>query len=44
LEKLTVHDKYHGNDQIHTASEAGMKISHIGNSVVKTPSRNLYLN
>lgn len=44
LEKLTVHDKYHGNDQIHTASEAGMKISHIGNSVVKTRSRNLYLN
>ncbi len=43
LEKLTVRDKYHGNDQIHT-SGAGMEISHIGNSVVKTPIRNLYLN
>nr|AAT85031.1 putative polyprotein [Oryza sativa Japonica Group]ABF96679.1 retrotransposon protein, putative, Ty1-copia subclass [Oryza sativa Japonica Group] len=43
LDKLTVRDKYHGNDQVHTASGAGMEISHIGNSVVKTPSRNLHL-
>jgi hypothetical protein len=28
LEKLAVHDKYHGNNQIHTASGSGMNISH----------------
>ncbi|WVZ51377.1 hypothetical protein U9M48_002529 [Paspalum notatum var. saurae] len=44
LEKITVRDKYKGHDQIHTASGAGMKISHIGHSVVKTPTRNLHLN
>jgi hypothetical protein len=32
------------NDQIHTASGAGMKISHIGHTIVPTSSRNLYLN
>ncbi|WVZ51499.1 LOW QUALITY PROTEIN: hypothetical protein U9M48_002643 [Paspalum notatum var. saurae] len=42
LEKLTVRDKYKGHDQIHTASGAGMKISHIGYFVVKTPTRNLH--
>ena len=44
MKKLTVREKYHRHDQIHTASGAGMEITHIGNSVVKTPSRNIYLN
>lgn len=44
LEKLTIHDKYNGKDQIHTASGAGMNISHIGYSTVHSPSRNLHLN
>jgi histone deacetylase 1/2 len=44
LEKLTTKDKYNGNEQIHTASGAGMDISHIGNTVVHTPSnRNIHL-
>jgi hypothetical protein len=43
LEKLTARDKYHGNDQIHTANGAGMEIKHIGHSIVHTPSRNLHL-
>jgi hypothetical protein len=30
LEKLTVHDRYRGNDQIHTANGAGMNICRIG--------------
>jgi hypothetical protein len=30
LEKMTVRDKYGGQDQVHTASGAGMKISNIG--------------
>jgi hypothetical protein len=33
-----------GNDQIHTSSGAGMKISHIGHAIVLTSSRNLHLN
>jgi hypothetical protein len=44
LEKLAVRDKYHGGDQIHTASGSGMKIKHIGHSLVHTPTRNLHLN
>ena len=44
LDKLTVREKYKGNDQIHAANGAGMEIKHIGHSVVSTPSRNLYLN
>ncbi|WVZ90814.1 hypothetical protein U9M48_037076 [Paspalum notatum var. saurae] len=44
LDKLTIRDRYKGHNQIHTASGAGMNISHIGHSVVKTPSRDLHLN
>jgi hypothetical protein len=44
LEKLEVHDKYHGNDQIHTASGSGMNISHIGHNTIHTPCRQLQLN
>jgi histone deacetylase 1/2 len=44
LEKLTAKDKYHGNDQVHTASGACMRISHIGKSFVCTPNRDLVLN
>jgi hypothetical protein len=43
LEKLAIHDKYNGNDQIHTANGAGMNIRHIGQSTVRTPIRNLQL-
>jgi hypothetical protein len=43
LEKLSVHDRYKGGDQIQTASGAGMEVSHIGHSVIKIPYRNLYL-
>jgi hypothetical protein len=39
LEKLTVKNKYHGSDQIHTANGTGMDISHIGHTTVHTPSR-----
>jgi hypothetical protein len=39
-----VRDKYKGNDQIHTASGASMKISHIGHAIVPTSSRNIHLN
>lgn len=44
LDKLAVREKYTAGDQIHTASGAGMDIHHIGHTVVRAPSRNLYLN
>ena len=44
LEKMTVHDKYNGNDQIRTANGAGMNINHIGHAIVHTPSHPLHLN
>jgi hypothetical protein len=44
LDKLTMHDRYNGNDQIHAANGAGMEISRIGKSIVPTPSRNRVLN
>jgi hypothetical protein len=44
LERLIVRDKYHDNDQIHTASGSGMNISHIGHNTIHTPCRQLQLN
>jgi hypothetical protein len=38
-----VREKYHGQDQIHTADESGMHISHIGNSIIPTPLRDIHL-
>jgi histone deacetylase 1/2 len=43
LEKLTVRDKYHGNEQVHTTSGSGIKISYVGRSLFHTPDRNLIL-
>jgi histone deacetylase 1/2 len=44
LEKVTVRDKYRGQEQVHTANGAGMKINHIGHSIIKTPTRHIHLN
>jgi histone deacetylase 1/2 len=44
LEKLTVRDKYRGGDQVHVANGSGMKISHVGHSIVQSPTRDLHLN
>jgi hypothetical protein len=44
LNKLTMREKYHGNDQIHTASGSGMEIKHVGHTTVPTQSRSLHLN
>ncbi len=44
LDKLTMKEKYNGGEQIHTASGAGMDISHIGHAIVHNPnSRNIHL-
>lgn len=44
LDKLTVKDKYAGNDQVHTASGSGMDINHVGRTIIHTPTHKLYLN
>ena len=38
LEKLALRERYHGNDQIHTASGGDMDIAHIGQSSINSPS------
>jgi histone deacetylase 1/2 len=43
LNKLTIHDKYNGCDRVHTVDGNGMHISHIGHSVLHTPSSPLHL-
>ena len=37
-------EKYHGGEQIHTASGTGMSIRHVGHSVLHAPDRTLALN
>jgi hypothetical protein len=44
LERLTMHDTYLDQDQIHTANRTGMTINRVGNSIIPTPSRDLVLN
>ena len=42
LEKMTMHEKYQGQDQVHTAENGpGMMISHVGKSIIKTPHRDI---
>jgi hypothetical protein len=43
LEKLTVREKYHQQDQVHTASSSDMKISNVGRTILHTPHRRLHL-
>jgi hypothetical protein len=44
LDKLTVHNKYQGGEQVHTTNDAGMEIKHLGKYVISTPCRHLLLN
>jgi hypothetical protein len=44
LEKLTMHERYNGNDQIWVANGAGMDVNHNGKSVIPTSSLLLHLN
>jgi hypothetical protein len=43
LDKLIVRDKYNGTEKVHTASRAGMEISHTGNSFIHTSTHTLEL-
>lgn len=40
---MTVHEKYNGRDQVHTANCSSMLINHVGHSTFHTLSRNLHL-
>jgi hypothetical protein len=44
FDKLAVRDTYNGNDQIYAANGTGMCIKHVGQSIICTPHRNLFLN
>jgi histone deacetylase 1/2 len=44
LEKLTIRDKYHGNDQVHTTSGVGMRINHVGHTTLHSPISKIHLN
>jgi hypothetical protein len=44
LGKLTMHDPYVGNDQIHAANGSGMNITRVGNSIIPIITHNLVLN
>jgi hypothetical protein len=43
LEKLAMHEKYKGKEQIHGTDVAGMRISHISHAVVNTPNYNFII-
>jgi hypothetical protein len=43
LDKLAVKDAYNGNEQIYNTSGSGMRIEHVGESVIHTPYRDLRL-
>ena len=44
LEKMTIRDKYTGNEQVHAANGAGMDISHVGHSTLHSPCSQIHLN
>jgi hypothetical protein len=43
LDKLRVRDKYHGGEQVHTASGSGMEIGHISHGILRSPNIHLHL-
>jgi hypothetical protein len=43
LDKLTIHDKYYGNDHVHAANGSGMDISHVGHSTLQSPHHKIHL-
>jgi hypothetical protein len=43
LDKLAMREKYIGQEQIHTMNGGGMQITHIGKSILHTPSHDLIL-
>lgn len=44
LDKLTVHDRYMGGDQVHAANGTSMDIDRIGDSTLHSQSSSIHLN
>jgi hypothetical protein len=43
LEKLSIRDKYHGGDLVHTTSGSGMRIDHVDHRSLHSPVRKIHL-
>jgi hypothetical protein len=43
LDKLIMNENCGGQDQVHVANDAGMKIKHIGRSTIFIPSGSIHL-
>jgi hypothetical protein len=43
LDKLTMRDRYHGSEQVHTASRSGMEINHIGHNTSHSSTSKIHL-
>jgi hypothetical protein len=43
LNNLTMKEQYHGKDNVQTANGTGMRITHIGQSLIPTPTQSLHL-
>jgi histone deacetylase 1/2 len=43
LEKLTIRDKYTGNEQVHAANGSGMDISYVGHTTLHSPHSQIHL-
>jgi len=43
LDKLTVHDRYTGGDQVHAANGTGLEIKSIGHSTLYSPTSSIHL-
>ena len=43
LKKITIRDRYNGQEQVHTTNGLGMKISNVGHSILHSPRRALHL-
>jgi hypothetical protein len=43
VDKLTMHDTYLGQDQIHATNGSGININHIGSSIIPTSCHDLIL-
>jgi hypothetical protein len=43
LEKMQLKEPYHGKERVHTADGSGMRIRHVGQALLPTPSKPLHL-
>jgi hypothetical protein len=44
LEKLTMHDTYHGNDQVWATNDTGIDIIHVSKTIMSHPTHPFHLN